>query len=83
MGHGAYVIGTHPLFALGRSFYRMFEPPYVLAGAALGYGYFKSWFKGAEQISDTRLIRKLREEQLYRLFHLNKLPQHKRSPRPS
>jgi glycosyltransferase involved in cell wall biosynthesis len=83
MGHGAYVIGTHPLFALGRSFYRMFEPPYVLAGAALGYGYFRSWFKRAEQISDARLIRKLREEQLYRLFHFNKLPERKSSPRPS
>jgi poly-beta-1,6-N-acetyl-D-glucosamine synthase len=74
MGHGAYVIGTHPLFALGRSLYRMFEPPYVLAGLALGYGYFRSWFKRAEQMSDTGLIRALREEQLYRLLHFNKLP---------
>ncbi len=74
MGHGAYVIGTHPLFALGRSLYRMFEPPYVLAGAALGYGYFRSWFRRAEQISDAELIRALRAEQIHRLFHFNKLP---------
>jgi poly-beta-1,6-N-acetyl-D-glucosamine synthase len=74
MGHGAYVIGTHPLFALGRAVYRMFEPPYVLAGAALGYGYFRSWFKRAEQMPDPSLIRALQAEQLYRLVHFNKLP---------
>lgn len=73
MGHGAYVIGTHPLFALGRAVYRMFEPPYVLAGLALGYGYFKSWFKRAEQMPDRKLISALQSEQLYRLFHFNKL----------
>ena len=74
MGHGAYVIGTHPLFALGRAVYRMFEPPYVLAGVALGYGYFRSWFQGAEQMPDQRLIAALQSEQLYRLVHFNKLP---------
>jgi biofilm PGA synthesis N-glycosyltransferase PgaC len=74
MGHGAYVIGTHPLFALGRAVYRMFEPPYVLAGLALGYGYFRSWFKGAEQMPDRGLIAALQAEQLHRLLHFNKLP---------
>ena len=74
MGHGAYVIGTHPLFALGRAVYRMFEPPYVLAGLALGYGYFRSWFKGAEQMPDRNLIAALQAEQLQRLVHFNKLP---------
>jgi biofilm PGA synthesis N-glycosyltransferase PgaC len=74
MGHGAYVIGTHPLFALGRAVYRMFEPPYVLAGLALGYGYFRSWFARAEQMPDRSLIAALQSEQLYRLVHFNKLP---------
>jgi glycosyltransferase involved in cell wall biosynthesis len=74
MGHGAYVIGTHPLFALGRAVYRMFEPPYVLAGVALGYGYFRSWFKRAEQMPDPALIAALQAEQLHRLVHFNKLP---------
>lgn len=75
MGHGAYVIGTHPLFALARSVYRMFDPPYVLAGLALGYGYFRSWLKGTEQLPDRALISALRAEQIHRLFHFNKLPQ--------
>jgi biofilm PGA synthesis N-glycosyltransferase PgaC len=73
MGHGAYLIGTHPLFALGRSVYRMFEPPYVLAGLALGYGYFKSWFKRVEQMPDRELISALQAEQIHRLLHFNKL----------
>lgn len=80
MGHGAYVIGTHPLFALARAIYRMFEPPYVVAGVALGYGYFRSWLSGAEQIPDKDLIRALRAEQLYRLRHGNKLPEQRMAP---
>jgi glycosyltransferase involved in cell wall biosynthesis len=74
MGHGAYVIGTHPLFALARSFYRMLEPPYVIGGLALGYGYFKSWSLRTPQIQDPALIAALRAEQLHRLLHRNKLP---------
>jgi poly-beta-1,6-N-acetyl-D-glucosamine synthase len=74
MGHGAYVIGTHPLFALARSIYRMAEPPYVVGGLALGYGYFRSWLARAPRIDDASLIRALRSEQLHRLFHLNRLP---------
>jgi glycosyltransferase involved in cell wall biosynthesis len=74
MGHGAYVIGTHPLFALARVVYRMFDPPYVLAGLALGYGYFRSWLKGAEQMPDRALIDALRAEQLHRLAHFNRTP---------
>lgn len=75
MGRGAYTIGSHPLFALGRSVYRMLEPPYVIAGLAFGYGFLKSWIAGAEQIADRELIGALRAEQLYRLFHRNQLPE--------
>jgi hypothetical protein len=73
-GHGAYLIGTHPLFAIGRGVYRMFEPPYVLGGLALGGGYFWSWLRRVPQINDQAAIRQLRTEQIYRLFHLNRLP---------
>lgn len=74
MGHGAYVIGTHPLFALARSFYRMLEPPYLVGGLALGYGYFRSWLAGKPQIPDKALIEALRKEQMHRLLHRNRLP---------
>ena len=75
MGRGAYAIGSHPLFALGRSVYRMLEPPYILAGLAFGYGYLKSWIARGEQIADRDLIAALRSEQLYRLAHRNRLPE--------
>jgi poly-beta-1,6-N-acetyl-D-glucosamine synthase len=73
-GHGAYLIGSHPLFAVGRAVYRMFEPPYIVGGLALGYGYFRSWLARSPQIDDRELIRALRAEQLHRLFHMNRLP---------
>lgn len=74
-GHGAYTVGTHPLFALGRSVYRMFEPPYIVGGIAFACGYVRAWLGRAEQIPDRALIRALRSEQLHRLFHLNRLPE--------
>lgn len=76
MGHGAYVIGSHPLFIVGRSIYRMFETPYVTGGLAFGYGYFRSWFANLPRIENRDLIRALRREQLYRLVHFNRLPAH-------
>ena len=33
-GRGAWVIGSHPLFVLGRGLYRMFERPWVVGGLA-------------------------------------------------
>ena len=72
VGRGAYVIGSHPLFAMARGVYRMFEPPYVVGGLALGYGYFRSWLTGVPRISDRALIEALRKEQLFRLFHGNR-----------
>ena len=74
VGRGAYVIGSHPLFALARSAYRMLEPPYVIGGLALGYGYFSSWLSGVPQITDRSLVRALRREQLFRLLHRNRTP---------
>jgi GT2 family glycosyltransferase len=73
-GQCAYTVGSHPAFALGRSIYRMLDPPYVILGLAFGYGYIRAWLAGAEQIPDRELIRALRREQVYRLFHLNRLP---------
>ena len=75
VGRGAYVIGSHPLFAVARSFYRMLEPPFVVGGMALGYGYFNAWLAGKPQIADRSLIEELRKEQMFRLLHRNRTPQ--------
>jgi len=74
-GWGAYAIGSHPLFAIARGFYRMAEPPWILGGLAFLWGFFSGyWNPTIKRTSDQELIRYLRREQLYRLFHRNHLP---------
>lgn len=74
MGDGAYRIGTHPLFMIGRAVYRMLEPPYVFGGAALWWGYVRAWLTQQERIQDDDLVRRLRRDQVYRLLHSNRSP---------
>ncbi|MCE5335983.1 MAG: glycosyltransferase family 2 protein [Desulfobacteraceae bacterium] len=75
-GQGAYAVGTHPLFAVIRGFYRMLEPPWIIGGMAFLYGFFSSYLNaGINRTRDPELIRHIRGEQIYRLFHANRLPQ--------
>ena len=72
---GAYVVGSHPLFALARGIFRMFERPWLIGGLAFLYGFFACYFDPRlQQIADQDLIHYLRREQLYRLRHGNRLP---------
>lgn len=72
---GAYAIGSHPLFALARGIFRMFERPWLIGGLAFLYGFFASYFDPRiQRVQDGELIRYLRREQLYRLWHHNQLP---------
>lgn len=74
-GWGAYAVGTHPLFALARGFFRMWEPPYFIGGLAFLWGFFSAyWRPEIQRLDDPELIRYLRREQLYRLRHSNRLP---------
>lgn len=74
-GHGAYAIGSHPLFAIARGIYRMLERPWIIGGLALIYGFFSGYFKkNIKRNPDRQLIKYLRKEQIYRLFHGNRLP---------
>lgn len=73
MGRGAYVIGSHPLFMLGRAVYRMLEPPYLVLGFALLAGYVAAWIERAPRLADEAVVRHLRREQLQRLLNLNRL----------
>jgi biofilm PGA synthesis N-glycosyltransferase PgaC len=76
-GEGAYVIGSHPLFVLARAFYRMWEPPYVIGGIAMLWGYCKAAAQRLPHVASPDLIETLRREQLHRLLHLNRLPSRK------
>lgn len=74
-GKGAYAIGGHPLFAVARGIYRMTERPWVMGGLAFIWGFFSSYFHPEiKRVTDPEMIRFLRREQLYRLFHGNRLP---------
>jgi biofilm PGA synthesis N-glycosyltransferase PgaC len=76
-GQGAYAIGSHPVFVLARGFYRMWEPPYVIGGLALLWGYFKAAARRVPRIADADVVKALRREQLHRVLHLNRLPRPK------
>jgi poly-beta-1,6-N-acetyl-D-glucosamine synthase len=74
-GRGAYAIGSHPLFALARGCYRMAERPWLVGGIAFLWGFFSGYFNPEiQRTRDPDLIRHLRQEQRYRLFHANRLP---------
>jgi glycosyltransferase involved in cell wall biosynthesis len=74
-GRCAYAIGSHPLFAIARGFYRMGHRPFVIGGLAFIWGFLISRFNSRiKRITDPDLIRYLRQEQLYRLMHGNRLP---------
>jgi glycosyltransferase involved in cell wall biosynthesis len=74
-GWGAYAIGSHPLFALGRGLYRMMERPRLIGGLAFLWGFFSAYRNpNIRRIEDPGLIRHVRKEQVYRLLHGNRLP---------
>lgn len=75
-GEGAWAVGSHPLFAIVRGFYRMFERPFLIGGLAFIWGFFACYFhKKVRRNPDRDLIRFIRKEQIYRLFHGNRLPE--------
>ncbi len=75
-GKGAYLIGSHPLFVAARAVYRMWEPPYLIGGLAVLWGYAQAALRGMPQLTDSDLVAALRQEQLQRLFHRNRLRGH-------
>ncbi|MFZ5451355.1 MAG: glycosyltransferase family 2 protein [Thermodesulfobacteriota bacterium] len=74
-GRCAYAIGSHPLFALARGFFRMSERPWILGGIMFLWGFFSGKFQsGLQRTTNLDVVKYLRQEQLYRLFHGNRLP---------
>ncbi len=66
-GRGQYFMGTHWLYALGISVYRMLERPYVLGGLCILAGYVASALRGAKRYNDPQFRQFLRRWQLARL----------------
>lgn len=73
-GYGQYFMGTHPLYALAITVYRMFERPWIIGGLLIGAGYASSWLRRRPRYEDPAFRRHLRQWQLVRLG-LAKRPQ--------
>lgn len=67
-GHANYVAGYHPVFMLIKCLRRMIEPPYLLGGCGLLWGFFGGYARRAPQIDDRELIRYFRRQQINRLL---------------
>lgn len=66
-GYGQYYMGTHPLYALAITAYRMLERPWILGGLLIGAGYFGSWLRRLPRYSDLEFRKHLHRWQLARL----------------
>jgi glycosyltransferase involved in cell wall biosynthesis len=51
-GRGQYFMGTHPLYLLAVTAYRMFERPWVAGGLCILAGYLQAWLQRAPRYDD-------------------------------
>lgn len=65
-GERHYYLGYHPLFAVLRDFYRMFQKPFLVAGLLNLVGFNMAYFLKKERIEQD-LIKLVRKKQLERL----------------
>ena len=67
--HGlvCYVCRYHPLFVLASCLYRTARRPFIVGSIAMLFGFLKGYASRAPRVSEVRLIRYLREQQLRRL----------------
>ena len=54
-GRGQYFMGSDPLYFMATCVFRALEPPYVLGGLAMFWGYLGVWMRGARQLDDPEL----------------------------
>lgn len=68
-GYGQYFMGTHPLYLLGISTYRMLERPWIIGGLCIMAGYVKSWWQRKPRYNDARFRTHLHRWQMSELWH--------------
>ena len=66
-GRGQYFMGTHPLYALGISVYRMLERPWILGGLGILAGYVGAWLRRQPRYEDPEFRRFLHAWQFQEL----------------
>jgi len=66
-GRGQFFMGTHPLYLLAITVYRLFERPFVIGGLAIFWGYVRSALRGMKRYGDEGFRRSLHAWQMERL----------------
>ncbi len=66
-GKGQYFMGTHPLFLLAISVYRMAEQPYIIGGLCIFFGYCQAYFNSMSRYDNLAFRKSLHAWQMERL----------------
>jgi biofilm PGA synthesis N-glycosyltransferase PgaC len=66
-GRANYITGYHPLFMLCKCISRLWEKPYVVGAAGLGFGFVAGYLRRMPRVDDEKLIKYLRDQQIRRL----------------
>lgn len=69
-GGGQWFLGSHPLYVLAASIFRMLEKPHIVGGALIFAGYVRAWFRGEDRFDDPGFRQDLHRWQLGRLAAL-------------
>jgi glycosyltransferase involved in cell wall biosynthesis len=67
-GRANYIAGYHPVFMTIKCMKRLFDPPYLIGGTGLFWGYLLSALKRTPQVPDDELIKYFQAQQMRRLF---------------
>ncbi|GAB6194004.1 glycosyltransferase family A protein [Desulfocastanea catecholica] len=67
-GMANYITGYHPLFMFAKCSKRIFQKPYIIMSLALLSGFLGGYFSKTPQVSDKKLIKYLRKEQLKKML---------------
>lgn len=73
IGRLDYRLGGHPLWEIFRAGYQMAQPPYILGGVLIFWGYFSQWIRRAPRPVSDELVRFRGAEQKARLRKLLRL----------
>lgn len=66
-GKGQYFMGTHPLFLLAITCYRMMEKPFILGGMMIFIGYYRAYLTSIRRYENFAFRRSLHAWQMERL----------------
>ena len=72
-GEADYIVGYHPLFFSLKCARQIFNPPYVVRGLGIAYGYLRGLVRRTPRIGDRELRAYLRRQQWRRLLGLSSI----------